>query len=162
MKSLCLVVPVLTFFVAGCGSAEWKEFSAPDGSFSVLLPGTPKSETRPQGPLSLTAHGVEVRNGAYMVSHCELPPGIAFDYSGSIRGMAGPWGGKILSETDVTVAGVRGRAFEMEVTKPQKGFATGRIVVIKGRLYQIFALGANMRANEPHVEKFLDSFKLTK
>jgi hypothetical protein len=153
---------VIALLVGGCGKPEWKEFSSPEGKFKVLFPGAPKSETRPAGPLTLKAHAVELRDGVYVVSYADLPPGNPFDYSASIRGMAAPWGGKVLSETDVTVEGTRGKGFEMEVTNPRKGYATGRIVVISGRLYQIFALGNNMRASEPDVQKFLDSFKLIK
>ena len=164
MKSLFLYSgPLMIALLAGgCGKPEWKEFSSAEGKFKVLFPGTPKSEKRAAGPMTLTAHGAEVRNGVYMVSYGDLPAGSPFDYSKSIQGMAGPWGGNVLSETDVTVEGAKGKGFEMEVTSPRKGYATGRIVVINGRLYQIFALGSDMRASNADVQKFLDSFKLIK
>jgi hypothetical protein len=162
MKSLCAVSLAITFVAGGPAQPEWKEFSSKEGKFKALFPGAAKSETRDAGPLRLHAHGVEVRDGVCMVSYADLPAGTDFDYAASIRGMAQPWGGKIISEKDIDIEGTRGRAFEMEVTKPKQGYATGRIVVINGRLYQIFALGANMRAKEPDVQKFLSSFKLTK
>jgi hypothetical protein len=161
MKQMCWLPTAAGLLLAvGCGSS-WKEFSSPEGKFTVSMPGTPKKQTQNQGGLTTNAFAVEVKNGAYLVSYSDLPPGTPFDYSAGIRAMATKYQGKVLSETDFTLDGNKGKAYEMEINQP-KGFATGRIVVVNNRLYQTLAIGTNARASDPDVKKFLDSFKLTK
>ena len=66
-RYLCVVAAAIVLS-AGCsklfkGSFNWQTFTAPDGSFTVELPGKMKQETRQQGGLTITMYGAEVRNG---------------------------------------------------------------------------------------------------
>jgi hypothetical protein len=156
--ALLLLLPL-----ACSGTITWTDYSSPEGKYSVLMPsGTPKDEVRTgANGLTIKAHGVEVRNGAYLAAYADLPALTTFDYGAAINAMAGTYQGKVLSQTDFTLDGFTGKTFEMEIAKP-KGFASGRILVANGRLYQIVVMGTNARASDADVQKFLGSFKLTK
>jgi hypothetical protein len=157
------VVAFLIALAVGCGhkGQEWKEVSSPDGGYRALMPGTPKDESRTQGALTIKAQTVEVKDGAFLASYTDLPRGTPFNYDAGIQGMATKHQGRVLSTTDVSVGGKPGKAFELEITQP-KGFAAGRMAVVDGRLYQLLVIGANRRATDPDVQKFFDSFELTR
>lgn len=162
-KSLRVAVAALVL-LTGCSrlfkaSFNWRTFNAPDGSFSVELPGALKQETRQQGPLTITLYGAEVRNGFFGAAVCDLPPGAPFDYDGGVRGVAASHGGKVLTQSPWNINGHVGRAFEIELTQP-KGYASGRMVVANGRLYQLLVMGANYRESDAEVQKFFGSFRL--
>src|SRR5262249_8212420 len=117
--------------------------------------------TKQAGPLSMTMHGVEVKNGAFMVAYCDIPPGAPYDYGAAVQAVANKYSGKILSQSPVTIEGQEGRAFETEITNP-KGYAWGRMVVINNGLYQLLVVGSTYRATAADVKKFFDSFQLKK
>jgi hypothetical protein len=162
MRYLLRLAAVVVLLVPlGCGQLNWQEFSSPEGQFSVLMPGTPKAESRQQGPLTVKAWGVEVRNAAYMASTTDLPPGGLFDYAGGIQAMATTHQGKVLSQTDWALDGSKGKGFEMEINQP-KGYAVGRMAVVNNRLYQLLVMGSSVRESDANVQKFFNSFKLIK
>ena len=80
---------------------------------------------------------------------------------GAVQGIAGSHDGKVESEKDYTFEGSTGREFEVATSKP-KGYISGRVIVIKNRFYQMFAAGSTARLSNSDVQKFLNSFKLTK
>jgi hypothetical protein len=139
-------------------NGDSRQASFPD---SLLMPGKPKSETRDQKGLTLHNFVVEGRDTAYLASYAELPPG-GFDYAKGVQGVADAQGGKILTQSDFTVDGNTGKSYEIEISKPKAGFAAGRMVVIDGRLYQLLVVGSKIRATDPDVNKFFESFKLIK
>jgi len=148
---------------AGCGNRglEWKEFSSPDGGYRLLMPGTPKGETRAQGGVTVNAQTVELKDGAFLVSYTDLPAGTPFNSDAAIQGMATTYQGKVLSQADYAIGGKPGKGFELEINQP-KGFAVGRMAVVDNRLYQLLVIGANRRATDSEVQKFFDSFELTR
>jgi hypothetical protein len=164
MRKSLRVAAAAIVLLTGCsrlfkGPFNWQTFTAPDGSFSVDLPGPLKKETRQQGPLTITMYGAEVRNGIFAAAVCDLPPGAPFDYDGGVRGIAASHAGKILTQSPWNIAGHVGRAFEIELTQP-KGYASGRMVVVNGRLYQLLVMGAHFRESDAEVQKFFGSFRL--
>ncbi len=162
MRKLTLIAMLsLLPALAGCGKPEFKDFSAADGKFTVLMPGTPQRKTQSVSGLNLVMYATEVKNGAYGVGYADLPANADFSLPGAVQGMAGTYSGKVLSEKDYTFEVRNGREFEIEASNP-KGFASGRIVVINNRMYEVFVLGTNARLSDPDVQTFLNSFKLTK
>ena len=164
MKSCKLAVAVGLVLAAGCGpKMDWKEFTGPDGKFTVLMPGTPKEQSQPAPVPGLTVkmYMVDLGSSAFAVSTTDLPPGTPFDYTAGVQGAIQGYQGKLLSSTDVTIGGSKGKAFEAEIAKP-KGYVSGQMVVVNNRLYQLIAIGSNARTSNPDVQKFFDSFKLAK
>jgi hypothetical protein len=161
MKRLCwLATAFALFLTAGCGK-EWKEASSPEGKFTVLMPGTPKEQSRTQAGITNHIFALEVKDGAYMVSYLDVPPGTPANYSLAIQAAAANRQGKGVKESDITIEGHEGKAYEFEMGNP-KGYAVGRIVLVNNRLYQLLVMGANISSSDADVQKFLNSFKLTK
>lgn len=149
-------------FVSGCGM-NWQDYESTDGKFAVKLPGSPKCMERtmatPIGRLTIKMVLAESKNWAYGVGYADLPKGKPFDLHEAVRGTAMGVGGKVLVQRPCTLDGIKGSEFEIEVTKPDNGFAAGRIYVTKGRYYQILAIGNSTRLDSSDVQEFLDSFK---
>jgi hypothetical protein len=164
MNRICrLTVPALLLcLAAGCGKLDFKEYTSAQGKYSVLMPGTPKKETRPAGPLTLHFEMVENRNDAWGVGYADLPPGTPFDYEGAVKGMANANGGTVNVNRDFTLDGVKGREVEISITKPVKGYTTARIIVVNNRLYEVLAVGTKQKLDDPEVKKFFESFKVNK
>jgi hypothetical protein len=168
MRKRTSVTIIALCILLGCSSGkktttpvEFKEFSAPDGKFSVLMPGTPEKKTQTIQGMRLVMYGVDVKDGAYVVGYADPQPGRPVSLPGAVQGVAGSHDGKVLSETDYSFEGNTGREFEVETSKP-KGFVSGRVIVINGRFYQILAMGTNASLANEDVQKFLKSFKLSK
>ncbi|HXD86249.1 MAG TPA: hypothetical protein VN641_07135 [Urbifossiella sp.] len=137
------------------GKREFKTFSPPGGQCSILLPGTPTEQNQMIMGMQLRVFAVENRRGGYGIAYLQLPPMNMFDLNGAIQGFAGAYNGTVIhKELHPNYA-----EFEVETQKP-KGFAAGRIVVHRGRLYQYFALGRDARLSNPDVRTFIDSFKV--
>jgi hypothetical protein len=164
----------------------WKEFSSKEGRFSVSLPGTPKPEKRTQETpiFSITTHAFVLQTdmAVYFVSYADLPlpPGSltpedrkeALDTSRQ-RIIGG--GARIISESEVTVAGNAGTEI---LAEKNNMILRARFAIIEGRLYQmilgaptntVFTSGkvsptAAGRTDlfEQTSARFFDSFKLTK
>src|SRR5438105_4516188 len=157
-----LPVVVLLLLAAGCsGKMDWQPFSDAKGKFSIELPGKPKTETRSVAGQTMTALVVEIRNGAYMASYVDLPPGTTFDYDKSIQEISTQKSGTVTTKKDFTLDGVTGKEYEMSITKPVSGHAMGRILYVKNRLNQLLVVGSSARLAAADVQRFFNSFNLT-
>jgi hypothetical protein len=157
----CFPVALILLTAVGCGKPEFKEFKSSDGGFSVLMPGNPEKKEIPVMDLKTTAYGVNVRNGAYAVGYMDVPPGRPISLDGAIKGISTQHQGTVQTTKDFTLGGSTGKEFEVQTKQPQ-GYASGRVIVVGNRFYQVLAMGTNARLSDPDVRKFLDSFKLVK
>lgn len=148
-------------FLSGCGGVEFKEFTSPEGKFSILMPANPEKKTQDVLGQTMVAYGKNVRNGAYVVGYFDVPAGVPVSLPGAAQGAANTAAGKVTTEREFTFEGNKGLEFEAETTKP-KGYVSGRVIVINNRFYQLLAMGNNARLTDGDVQKFLTSFKLTK
>jgi hypothetical protein len=141
----------------------WQEFTSAEGAFSILLPGTPITEERtaPNGKTTRLVE-VELKDGAYLVSYIDVGAGRPRDPSTVAKDLAAKHAGTVLAESDFTVAGASGKEFELHVSRPQKGYLSARVVAVNGRLYQFLVLGTHAHVKDPDVQKFFESFRLTK
>ena len=159
---LALVVPVL---VAGCGESAWREFTSPEGGFSVRLPGKPREITKTQdagsGRITLHSHGVDARDGTYAVSYADLSPGTPINYDLMRKGLLQRVKGQLVSETDVARGEIAGRQFEVQTENP-KGFAVVQVYRVGDRAYELLAVGPNVRASSEGAQKFFNSFQVTR
>jgi hypothetical protein len=153
------VLPVL--LLGGCGGLNFKEFTPPEGGFTVLMPGTPEKKTIPILDMTMIGYGVNVKNGAYAVGFMDMPAGRPFSLDGALQGIVNQHKGKVLSQSKFTMEGSSGTEFEIESSDP-KGYVSGRMIVVRGRFYEILAMGTKARLSNTDVRKYLDSFKLTK
>jgi hypothetical protein len=153
----------------------WKEFTSHQGLFSVLLPGIPsqRSQQTPSaaGPLDYITHTLQTDLAVYFIAYVDFPE--APDDVGGIKraldagrdGAVATVNGKLISESDILLKGIPGRALTVE----------GPSELVKARIYmaglRLYILMMNTNKNQLSVperdalyntcvERFLGSFRL--
>jgi hypothetical protein len=160
-----LILPVVCVSLLACGCSggkkDWQPFSDARGEFSIEMPGKPKTQQSPVGQQTGTSFGVEFPNSAYLVSYVDLPAGTGYDYDNGVKGIADKLSGTVSVSKAVTLDGLTGQEYEMTIKKPS-GSAVGRLFHVGNRLYVVQVLGSSIRLSDADVQRFLNSFKLTK
>jgi hypothetical protein len=137
-------------------------------SQKVQFPGKPTEKTQKVGGVPQNFYQVEERNGAYTVNYADMPfpanepPGkIKERLDEAVAGMGGPTGGKVVSQSEITLNGkYPAREFKLTITQPRTGLIRGKICLKGRRLYQVFVVGDESFANSANATKFIDSFTL--
>ncbi len=158
-----LILPLALLTLSGCGGKpEFKKFTAKDGGWSVLFPGgNPERKTMRANGIDLVAYGVTSKRWAFLVAWGDLPQGVGYDYNRGLRGIAGNFSGEITINRPWSFAGNKGIEFQIKSKKP-KGYVSGRLIVINRRVFQITGMGNSETLSSSDVQKFLNSFELTK
>jgi hypothetical protein len=157
--------------VTGCRKSEptpepteFREYHSEQGRFSVRLPvGRVQKRADALNGILTTSEAVDPGRELYVVGYGDIPFGMSYDLDQGIAAFARSGGGKpVLGE-----GGKRGpdgwRDYEVADAKTggvQFPYASGRVVVARGRFYVLTLFGAEARLNSPDVQKFLDSFRL--
>lgn len=167
-KSSTLTLTIL-LIVVGCkkpaAAIVPQEFSPEGGRFTVMMPGTPNKQERFEAGFRLIAHGVESPNDAHMVGYSDIPASEGHELDGALDGMRQKASGTITYSTGGSQV-INGkmtvwREFEMTVTTPRAGYAAGRVIYARGRLYIVMVMGSDNRLAKPETRAFIDSFRLT-
>jgi len=155
----------------------WKEFTSKEGFFSILLPGTPVQQVQRVGsqvePLVYFSYTLQTETHAYYVAYVDFPEvpndvrGIIKILDGGRDGAVATINGKLISEVDLWLKGVPGRAITVEGAGQ---LLKARIYLAELRLYLIMIVANKNQSATPEintlenalVERFLDSFKLSK
>lgn len=161
--------------------AGWIDYSAPDGSFTVRLPGEPdvEEQTVPTeaGDIQVTMYLFENDDRAVILGHNEFPAAIAeliaggddaiiqSMLDGGRDGAVSNVSGTLQDEKQLTVAGFPAREFTFSVdssASPTGNAITGtaRVFLTKDRLYQLMSLTNADETNPALVQAFFDSFQL--
>jgi hypothetical protein len=143
---------------------SWTRFSPPNGSFIVLMPGSPKedkeTEKNSDGTTESYTYTVETRIGAFLVGYTDFSDDISSVDSERLLDAAGQGfttnGGKLLSQENLSMNGHPGR--EVTYTDQDGTTSKARIFIVRQRLYQLHAIASQSQ----DVKKFFDSFKLIK
>jgi outer membrane lipoprotein-sorting protein len=149
-------------------TTNWKEFNSEEGRFSVLLPGTPRSQsvTMESAEGRFEHHLLLAMSGGYIctIDYVDLPnqalgpdtEKVIFDASRD------QWlkqvGGKLLSEATVSVDRHEGREVRMLIFD---GEARLQLFLIDGRFYQ-FSIANVLRSKKPddRIDQFFKSLKV--
>jgi hypothetical protein len=156
---------------ANIADADWQEVAPPDAKFRVLMPGSPRQETRAVGTTTLQQYTVDRGGGriSFMVLFGHLSDGDvrAVPWEGrfdlALNGMlAEAPGSRLKSQKALTLDGHPGREFVVDV--PSKGTAVTHIYGVRqgGRnLYLVLgAAGPDYEPDAPPVAKFFGSLRL--
>jgi len=156
-------------------SAEWPEFSFPNGQFVVSMPATPKSQSIPldSKPGSLVANILALDREAesYAVTYVEFPNRVDDPakskalLDGIVEKELVKVAGQLLNQADVALGGFSGREVRIEVVD---GFWVDRFYLVGRRIYFVSAFVAKIRADTKEIteqqnaliRKYFDSFKL--
>jgi len=154
----------------GCGGNRvknseviWRPFDSPEGKFGIELPGDHRTTYSQQGDIAVTTLNVPFPDKDFSVSVGRLLA-VDIDLLAPIRELAKAHNGNIVTtgKPGQRFYGHPGREFEIEVEKPRRGFASGRILIADGKIYQILAIGEAMQLSDPLVQRFLNSFTIAK
>jgi hypothetical protein len=156
--------------------AGWQVFVSQEGGFSVRLPGDPAPgvQTVPTAAGTLTLHTFLYQNesSGYYVGYADYPAGLVQGANtkrlldGARDGAVAMVHGTLLSEQDVTLAGMPARQVVIQAPYPgslQTIVVTARFGMAGNRQYQLQALSAGTptAAGKARIEAFFDSFRLT-
>ena len=144
---------------------DWREFTSPEGGFTVMFPGKPARESRelvfagrPTTMHMISAHATEM---AFGVGYADLPPGTepgrAIDEGRAalLRNISGV----VIAER--ALAGVTGVEFEAEGAAEGNPMRLAARVLVSGdRYYQVVLIARATRADEVDRALFPGSFKL--
>jgi hypothetical protein len=149
-------------------AAAWQEFSSPEGSFAVLMPGVPayekKSSATAAGPIDMHLFTSEPGlNAAYIVLYSDYPVMVLNVpaqqvLDGGRDGAVANSKGRLVSEQHLSLDGFPGRAFTVDVQG--KGLLKARAFLVRQRLYTIIAAGTQETIQHEETETFLTSFRL--
>ncbi len=168
--TLVLVCAALAL-VACTPELDWRELSAPEGGFVVLLPGKAQRESRTfntaAGTLTMIMYACSLKQGTMGVAYTDYPATQAGteqmrEHLNTARdALLRNIGAGAHTEEEVAIAGLRGRQVYAEGRAGSPGAVLkARFVVTGNRLYQIAYVGTRDSLAMADIDMFLTSFKL--
>ncbi len=171
MKIKLLALALIAMTLASCQTAGWKEFRSAEGSFSVMMPGTPEEQAQTidtlAGAVDAYLFVLADEDAAYLVSYSDYP-NIVVQQSNSddildgVRdGEAANVRGLLLSEQIISLDDYPGRELKID-TLDGKVTIRSRIYLVNNRLYQVVVvIPKDHPTSDKNIDKFLESFTLT-
>jgi hypothetical protein len=164
-----LLAGLLVLLLAGCQGDEWRDYNAPDGSFSVRFPGEPVSSSASQttefGPVATQT--LRVGTGAreiYQLAYSDYPLEYvvrttpdALVRLASLEAVRAT-GGEVVTEQSLRLGTHPGH--ELRMTTPAGGVLTMRLYFVRTRLYQL-TVSTPGTQDVQRLESFFNSFTLT-
>ncbi|BDG05839.1 hypothetical protein [Anaeromyxobacter oryzae] len=145
--------------------AAWKEYEVKESGFAVKLPADPERSETSQGPVTIRTYGVDAGTAGtsygvlcmtFQGVEGDLPPETLDQMSAAMSKQPGM---KITKEEKLTVGGFPARHVEVSADDGDGRMAM-RIVLGKGRVYQIMAMGKGATALAgAEVKGFFESFR---
>jgi hypothetical protein len=154
--------------LAACyADLDWREFTSPEGGFSVLLPSKPARDSRELelAGVKTTMHMVAAHapEMAFGVGYADLPPGtdparvLDEGRAALVRNIAG----RVTAERELD--GAAGVEFEAEGTAEGNPMRlAARVLVAGNRYYQVVLVARAARADEVDRTIFPGSFRLVR
>ncbi len=152
--------------LVGCGRSGWGIYTAPDGAFTVLMPGTPKVKEEADGWHLVSSHQGSGRDlFSFLVRYRDFPapvPQAQFkQLTDSVRDSQDPDDEfRLLNEKAITLDGHPGMEWQFADLRFDH-VRTVRACAVGNRLYSVTASAPKHRASDPQVQQFLDSFRIS-
>jgi hypothetical protein len=148
----------------------WQPFSSTEGSYTVLLPGTPTEENRDvntqAGSIPVNTRYVVRQNEAfYGVAYSDFPENLSLNsselnqfFSLVVSGFSEGAGGKLLSQQNINLGNFPGREVRLQLARG--GIVIGRLYLVNKRLYQVIVVTNQERNLTKSIGGFFKSFQL--
>jgi len=168
MLAAIAALTILSFVSTAGAQNEWVAFSPEGGNFSVMMPGTPKTEVKQEtgavGPFTIYGSTLAVPGAFYLVVYVDYAPTLRLDVPGEIIAnrdnfLKGIPGATLIAEKKITLGGHPGLEFTANIGTDRH--VVSRIYVVGKRPYQLVAVTLK-DADLTNANKFLNSFKLAK
>jgi hypothetical protein len=164
----CIVIFATASLTVGCNKPKaisaslWREYTSPEGRFSVLLPGEPTPSEVAGGFKGVKATIPEPLIN-FVVYYSDSPtkpnPQKYFDnFKNEIMPKEFARA-KLVREADIQINGNPGHEFILLMTDTN-GFLFRRIYFVGNRLYILSVAGSGWKDQTPDSQKFFDSFKV--
>lgn len=157
--------------LAGAVAAQDKKFESREGKYAVLFPGTPTTESKSVGDLTLNTTSSDAKGVGYMVIHADLPAdtvkaskpgdilktneaGLVKSFKANVsKSEAGTFGKeKYPSRTVTGELKVDATTLHVRIT----------LVLVEGRLYEVLAIGGKDGVFGKDADRFFESFEIKK
>jgi hypothetical protein len=164
--------PLVLIAATAFGQPGWQETRSPEGRFTAKFPSAPQQTTKPMrtalGNLSAHLYLVEQKGEPfYAIAYVDYPKArIAGKKTDELLDKArdsavANVGGKLVSETPITLAGFPGREVRVEKIRGDMVLVC-RLFLAEERLYQALVVVARSKESPELTRAFLDGFVLGK
>ena len=167
-KSLALVLLLLVSVVAlGAQAQGWREFTSPEGFFSVEVPDAPVRETKTQtdpnaGEFTTNLYISRAPGEVYVFGWVDYDPKFKFGVQAELEAnrdkFVAAMKAKLLETTKISLGTHPGIEFTAELPNAR---IKSRVYVVGRRPYQLIAVTSPGGNSAPNVERFLKSFTLS-
>ena len=149
---------------------DYKPFASADGRYKTIFPGAVKTETTDvkakDATLKLTLDSFELSEGVlFLVTYIDVPDDVAKSAPGprldKVRDGNKGTDGKIHSDKELTLGADKLPGRDLLIEKPAF-FIRNRVVLADNRLYQVMVQGSKEFVTSKEVDRFFDSFEVTK
>jgi hypothetical protein len=166
-----LVAAAVLLAATGTLAAQDKRYESKEGKFSISFPGTPKTESKKVGDVTINTTALDAKGLAYMVIYSDLPaeavkaskPEEILD--NGEKGLVTSFKAKVTKSQPTTFGGAKYPA--RLVTADIKVDATTLklrllIVLANNRVYQVLVLGNADGVGGRAADQFLESLEIGK
>ncbi len=162
---------VVLAVASGLTAQAEKKYESKEGKYAIAFPGTPTTESKKAGELTLNTAAVEVKGVAYIVIHSDLPDETVKAskaeeiLANGEKGLVDSFKAKVTKAQPTTFGKEKYPA--RNVTAEIKVDATTlqlrlMLILANNRVYQVLAVGSADAVAGAATDKFFDSLELRK
>ncbi len=179
MRSMVLVAACFSLVLVGCEGrgkipplAEWQDFTSKDGTIQARFPGKPKvqdvSAPSPAGKIVIRMVTFESPSdgAAFSVGKVKYPfkpsqYSVTNGLEGAVKGAVSNVKGRLISEKDIELVGMRGK--EVVIEARQNVRIRARFFIDKNgpTMYQSQVVGKDGFVDGEEAKEFFESFEVT-
>jgi DNA-directed RNA polymerase subunit RPC12/RpoP len=158
-----IAVLLVGFILSRFNIGNWQTFTSEEGRFSVQMPGKPQESTENQAMWQVHIFSVvrPAQDLGFFVHYYDLTvekPDVNFIFRNNVRAQL-PKGNEV-KEQNITLDGFPGREFTVEAANHVT--VIRRAYIVKKRVYLVTVSSSRLQSYQGDVQKFFDSFKVTK
>jgi hypothetical protein len=151
-------------------TSTWQEHTSATGRYSALFPKKPNDQTQDLptklGTVKQFITASAGDEGAFFVAYNDFPDEVAQAdaqtiLAESVKGVSKSLNGKIVEDRVTELSSFPCRSYVLDAkVSGIDAIATGRICLVKNRLYQQLVLGDKTKITNTEIDRFIQSFKL--
>ena len=157
MRAAKILVLITLLLTVAFSQTAWKEFTSPQGNFSVSFPGTPQKQTGAER--NLHEFSAKTDSESYGLAYADYPTGVNWaDAVNEERDtVVKHFGGKVIDEQRTSIEGYPGKY--VRFARPN---AIGELAIyfVGNRIYVLHALAPKSDQRPQNFSQFLNSFRL--
>lgn len=167
---LLLILPLAAGAATLAEPLDFKPYASADGRYKCIFPGPVKTETEEvkagSETLKLTLDAVEISEGVhFMVTYIDVPDAVAKMPHGprldKVRDGNKGADGKVLLDKEIAIGADMHPGRDLLIEK-SNFHLRNRAVIAGNRLYQVMVQGTKDFVTSKEVDRFFDSFEVTK